>query len=143
MKVLTLHWLYAAGIFCHLFDPDTYAGPCKTMETRTRRTHIRGTIAIHVAKAQTKQERSLAALYFPTIPHRCGFIIGTVNLVDCLTFERVLAGPVLSAMERKLGFFGPAYFAYALEAPRLLAKPVQATGQLGFWNWQPDVWGLK
>jgi len=99
----------------------------KTIENRSRRTHFRGTIAIH-ASAQPRREWE-----FPTRAASppsedewvLGAIIGFADLVDCVE------------QHRSEWFGGP--FGYVLAKPRPLQTPVPCKGALGFWNVPPNV----
>lgn len=144
MKVLTVRHPYAAAMFAHLLYPNpkgvlgpVFRAPLKKIETRSRPTKLRGTIAIHAAKSMTRREGYLAEDYFPMggigrlAPF--GHIIGLIDIVDCVPVE-TLTG--ISVTERRLGDYAPGRFGYILENPRLLPKPIPAKGQLGFWNWE-------
>lgn len=91
----------------------------KDIENRTRRTHFRGTVAIHASLRlhpnATKNHKQLAR----------GAIIGVVDVIDCVD------------VHRSKHFFGP--YGYVLKNPRPLAKPVPCKGALGFWQIPPEI----
>src|SRR3954463_3435171 len=119
MKALTLQQPWAWAIF--------HAG--KDIENRPRRTHFRGTVAIHTSQKSYPGWED----YYPRDARKVppvdqwitGAIIGFVEIVDCIED---------SSSE---WFFGP--FGYVLKSPRLLKQPIPCKGALGFWNLPPDV----
>jgi hypothetical protein len=106
----------------------------KNIENRTWPTNYRGPLAIHASKRKSSQEfydaelicpdRAAAALRRRMLyPEEClyGAIIGTVDLVDCLTsFDSPW-------------FQGP--YGFVLANPRPLLVPVLVRGALGLWEW--------
>lgn len=102
----------------------------KDIENRDWPTKIRGTVAVHVSKGMTKDEYYLGAMMveeisglrppaYPMIETR-GYILGTVEIVDCL------------AGDDSPWFFGE--YGFLLQNPRLLVEPVYYKGGLGFWS---------
>ena len=97
----------------------------KDIENRTWRTNVRGTILVHASKGMTRREYDEVRLYsfMPQLPPfealQRGGIIGTVDIVDCVTDHD------------SPWFFGPVGF--VLRNPRALDfRP--CVGQLGFFE---------
>lgn len=145
MKAITLHQPYASAV----------ALGCKTHETRTFRTHYRGSLAIHagaftpVANAPLLANAPEAhrALFVdagyhmggkPTLiklPQGC--IVAIVELYGC-----VQIGPDLSAIPPEMkhwGIYTPGRWVWSLGKIRRLATPIPARGQQGFWDWTPPA----
>jgi len=110
------------------------------VENRTWATKIRGKIAIHASKSFRKAEylefmQCASGGLFPEcsslafIPHypqfEVGVILGTVELVDCVTESN------------SEWFFGD--YGFVLENPRQLIKPIPFRGALGFWEIPKDI----
>jgi hypothetical protein len=96
----------------------------KAIENRPRRTHFRGTIAVHASLKPFKNweewypKRALKVP--PPEDWVFGAIIGFVDIVDCI------------GSSRSKWFIGP--FGYVLEKPRTLPNPVPCKGALGLWE---------
>ena len=131
MKALTVNQPYA----------DAIVEGIKKYETRSRRTNIRGRVAIHAGKKQIKApavyRRLWELLYLKAgaTSQRFGAVIGTVEIVDCVPVEEIVEK--LDETERLLGDYSPGRFAWVLKNPRKLPTPIPARGQLGFWEWTP------
>lgn len=98
----------------------------KDIENRTRKTNIRGTIAIHASKqidhaayywlkAQGNELPSIEALI-------TGKILGTVEITDCVQ-EHI-------SIWKEKGTWG-----YVLQNPKPFTDPIAAKGNLGFWKY--------
>lgn len=124
MKAFTVYQPYAYAITAGL----------KTYETRPRRTHIRGRVAVHAAKANKWAALAPANLGLPesAILHY-GAVLGTVEIVDCVPVEELL--PTLSEREKQLGDYSPGRFAWVLQNPVAFPTPIPAKGKQGWWNW--------
>lgn len=131
MKALTVNQPYA----------DAIVEGIKKYETRSRRTNIRGRVAIHAGKKRIKAPdvyRRLWEIIYSkagATSQRFGAVIGTVEIVDCVPVEEIVEK--LDETERLLGDYSPGRFAWVLKNPRKLPTPIPARGQLGFWEWAP------
>lgn len=109
----------------------------KKYETRSRRTHIRGRVAVHAAAKEFPLLDEVAAYYFAgwdSLPH--GVVMGTVEIVDCVPVEEVI--PALSSLDRLLGDFSPGSWAWVLKNPVMFETPIPARGKQGWWNWEGE-----
>ena len=139
-----------------LYQPWAYAAVAglKGNETRPRRTHIRGRVAIHAGKRDAWKNmiapEDLAKIEAilsesqglpPEIPAKLdyGAVIGTVEIVDCKPVEEVL--PTLTEQERLLGNYSPGRFVWVLKDPVMFEKPIPAKGKQGWWNWDNRTCG--
>lgn len=124
MKALTVRQPWAHLIMAGLKD----------VENRSRRTHYRGRIAIHVS---LKPSRSWVVSHPDPLPwdfldaaerawmenHNAGHIIGTIELADCVQDS---SSPWAFAE----------HWHWVLARPELLEFPVPAKGKLGLWEWE-------
>ncbi len=133
MKALTVYQPYASAIVAGL----------KLYETRSRRTSIRGRVAVHAGKASlNRATRTLFAKAFwkllgavsGKIDLPMGAVVGTVEIVDCLPVEAVI--PTLTERERVLGDYSPGRWAWVLKNPVMFHTPIPARGKQGWWNWE-------
>lgn len=133
MKAFTVYQPYAYAIVAGL----------KPHETRPRRTNIRGRVAVHAGKAGMMQAMKglsglemwelRAAVKFETnLP--LGAVVGTVEIVDCLPVEEVVAK--LTERERALGDYSPGRWAWVLKNPVMFDTPIPASGKQGWWSWE-------
>lgn len=142
MKAFTVFQPYAFAIAVGL----------KEYETRSRRTHIRGRVAVHAGKKKINaQEAYMDALvegrgnehaYHLCRTHRpeeYGAVIGTVEIVDCVPVEEIVNS--ISPLERALGDYSPGRFAWVLKNPIMFPKPIPARGNQGWWNWEEPAEG--
>jgi hypothetical protein len=139
MKVLSVQQPYASLILTGI----------KHYETRSWSTSYRGLLAIHASRRWMKdgiplcfQEpmRSMLKKHFRSMadmPLSC--ILGTVELVDCIT-EEAFSHRQIDEKEReiKLGNFSPGRFAWQLTNPQWWPETqwIQCPGQLGIWNYE-------
>ena len=124
MKALTLTqpwaWLICAGR--------------KHYETRSWRTHYRGTLAIHAAATLKPAARIYARerrIDLAALP--LGAVVATAQLVDCIATDEVRRR--LSARERDAGDYGLGRWAWELDDIHVLPVPIPARGSLGLWDW--------
>lgn len=98
----------------------------KDIENRTRKTNIRGTLAIHASK-----QIDYDAYYWlkaeghelPPIKELVtGKVLGTVDLIDCVQEH--------TSVWKEEGTWG-----YVLQKPQPFNEPVHAKGNLGFWKY--------
>ena len=134
-----------------VYQPYAYATAVglKQYETRTRRTNIRGRVAVHAGKKRIKG-KSADQLYMDVLsagqknelawhicrkshPEEFGAVIGTVEIVDCVPVEEI--ADKLTPLERALGDFSPGRFAWVLRNPIMFEKPIPARGKQGWWDW--------
>ena len=128
MKALTVNQPYA----------DAIVEGIKKYETRSRRTNIRGRVAIHAGKKILKAPALFQRVWELLGENKIqnfGAVIGTVEIVDCVPVEEIVEK--LDETERLLGDYSPGRFAWVLKNPRKLPAPIPARGQLGFWEWAP------
>ena len=138
MKAFTIYQPYAYAIVAGL----------KGYETRPRRTHIRGRVAVHAAKLDLWKSGILEAGIVPKIEkilseHQrlgnraahlvYGAVIGTIEIVDCVPVESLIGK--LSERERLLGDYTPGRYAWILKNPVLFPCPILARGKQGWWEW--------
>jgi hypothetical protein len=121
----------------------------KQYETRRWHTAVRGRIAIHASRRFPEAARLLcerepfrSALqeggFKQSADLPCGFILGTVELVDCLPAGEVRVSLPADSPEAALGDYGPARWAWKLARPILLARPIPFSGRLGLFE-VPDL----
>lgn len=102
----------------------------KPVENRSWRTNYRGTLVIHAAQGKRSDAsgRDHIAGLGKMVPAELarGVILGTVELVDCLSTSE--------ALER----FGPDWvdgpWCWVLEKPRLLREPIPCRGKLSLFT---------
>jgi len=130
-----------------VYQPYAYATVTglKQYETRSKRTNIRGRIAVHAGKASlNRATRELSTKAFwdllgavggkTELP--LGAVVGTVEIVDCLPVEEVI--PTLTERERALGDYSPGRWAWVLKNPIMFDIPIPARGKQGWWNWESE-----
>lgn len=110
----------------------------KKVETRSWRTHYRGRLYIHAAKAFPRWAQELAqehpfrdALNRPNDELPRGCLIATAVLVDCL--ETGWLAP-LSQQELAFGDYTEGRWAWFLEDVEALQHPIPYRGSLGLFN---------
>ena len=124
MKAFTVYQPYAYAIVAGL----------KGYETRPRRTHIRGRVAVHAGKGKSQFVSMPVSIALPesAVLHY-GAVLGTVEIVDCVPVEALIGK--LSERERVLGDYTPGRFAWVLKNPVIFDRPIPARGFQGWWNW--------
>jgi len=120
----------------------------KRIETRSWRTHYRGPLAIHAAKALPPEWRisawdrrfaelleSLCGLDQYGAPDLAqlpaGMVLATATLAQCTPTDTLHP----SGQEHAFGDFTPGRWGWLLENAQPLPTPITATGHLGLWNW--------
>ena len=142
MKAFTVYQPYAHAIVAGV----------KHYETRPRRTHIRGRVAVHAGRLDEVPETLIDAA---SAVSGCGpawvyqflealadggvnlprdAVIGTVEIVDCVPVEELVDS--LDNRERLLGDYSPGRFAWVLQNPVMFKTPIPAHGKQGWWNWE-------
>lgn len=119
----------------------------KHYETRSRRTNIRGRVAVHAGMkemdailksfSETDRDKIIAMLHKPPLLDNIlyrGGIIGTIEIVDCVSVEKVFRS--LTEQERLLGDYSPGRFAWVLKNPIMFEEPIPARGKQGWCNWK-------
>ncbi len=133
MKAFTVYQPWATAIVTGL----------KPHETRSRRTNIRGRVAVHAGKADLMQAAEgmtngefMDLLYVMRKEKDwpLGAVVGTVEIVGCVPVEDVMDG--LTEQERALGDYSPGRWAWVLKNPVMFATPIPARGKQGWWNWE-------
>ena len=126
MRAFTVYQPYAYAIVAGL----------KGYETRSRRTNIRGRVAVHAGLRDiTVNEMKLCETYIPEGQKlHYGAVLGTVEIVDCLPVEEVI--PTLTERERALGDYSPGRWAWVLKNPAMFDMPIYARGKQGWWEWE-------
>lgn len=124
----------------------------KRFETRRWATAYRGPLVIHAGKrldgdvvwlCQEEPYRSLlrrhGQRWAADLPR--GVLLGVVELTDCVSGD--LLGPGdLGEQELALGQFRAGCYAWKLERPRLLARPIRSSGRLGLYD-LPELIGAE
>lgn len=133
MKAFTVYQPYAHAIVAGV----------KHYETRPRRTHIRGRVAVHAGRLDEVQAtKHLTNGEFWAVLEAVGgggnlprgAVIGTVEIVDCVPVEELVDS--LDNRERLLGDYSPGRFAWVLQNPVMFKTPIPACGKQGWWNWE-------
>ena len=127
MRAFTVHQPYAYAIVAGL----------KHHETRSRRTNIRGRVAVHAAK-QAIELASMSVVLIPRAGETLyyGAVVGIVEIVDCIPVEDVVGG--LTEREKELGDYSPGRWAWVLKNPVMFDTPIPARGRQGWWNWDGE-----
>lgn len=122
----------------------------KRYETKSRRTHYRGELAIHASKkidkiaCESEPFKSVLANHGYNIDNLpMGAILGRVILRDCLEvvydhgdYANLGIGTrTVSDNEYHFGCYESGRFAYDLSDVDNFDKPISAKGQLGLWNY--------
>ena len=135
MKAITVYQPYAYAIIAGL----------KQYETRPRKTHIRGRVAVHAGRLdEVHATKHLSGNDFWALMAEIGgktdlprgAVLGTVEIVDCVPVEEIIH--TLSERERLLGDYSPGRFAWVLRNPVAFSAPVPAKGKQGWWNWDGE-----
>ena len=127
MKAITVYQPYAYAIIAGL----------KQYETRPRKTHIRGRVAVHAAKGNPKFVTLAVDMALPeTMKLHYGAVLGTVEIADCVPVEEIVH--TLSEREKALGDYSSGRFAWVLRNPVAFSTPVPAKGKQGWWNWDEE-----
>ncbi len=122
----------------------------KKIETRSWQTKVRGTIAIHAAKKdcfslmkslplkeqEYFEEAQVYNYYDGEMCVPLGAIIGTVDLVDCLSIEELMLTTYAIKKEIIFGDWAEGRFGWVLENPIQFDTPIPVNGHQGFWNWK-------
>lgn len=119
----------------------------KVWETRSFKTKYRGKLLIHASQKWTKAQSNLLFTdpfnKFLKPPHSLsvGAIIGSVDLVDCISTEEWFDMTVsekwtTNQMLDQIGFgnFDAGRYAWHFQNPVEFERPVQASGALGIWT---------
>lgn len=139
MKAITVYQPYAYAIIAGL----------KQYETRPRKTHIRGRVAVHAGRLdEVHATKHLSGNDFWALMAEIGgktdlprgAVLGTVEIVDCVPVEEIIH--TLSERERLLGDYSPGRFAWVLRNPVAFSTPIPAKGKQGWWNWD-EIGGMK
>ena len=135
MKAFTIYQPYGYAIIAGL----------KQYETRPRKTHIRGRVAVHAGRLdEVHATKHLSGNDFWALMAEIGgktdlprgAVLGTVEIVDCVPVEEIVH--TLSERERLLGDYSPGRFAWVLRNPVAFSAPVPAKGKQGWWNWDGE-----
>ena len=128
MKAFTVYQPYAHAIVAGV----------KHYETRPRRTHIRGRVAVHAGRLDEVQAtKHLTNGEFWAVLEAAGgggnlprgAVIGTVEIVDCVPVEELVDS--LDNRERLLGDYSPGRFAWVLQNPVMFKTPIPPAGNKG------------
>lgn len=142
MRIISLYQPYATLMMLGL----------KTNETRGYLTHVRGTIGIHATATMPKwckdllaEEPFKSALEGIELPK--GAILGTVEIIDCVTVEAWMKQSywslgklreevlIKTSNEMHFGDYTEGRFAWKTINPTPFAQPIPAKGKQGFWNY--------
>lgn len=125
MKVLTIRQPWATLII------EGY----KRFEFRSWKTNFRGEFLIHAGKGIDKEAVERLKKYLPDeLPK--GKILGKVTLTDCIAMNDELAN--MLAKENNDIYTTHSFsrnYAFQLENVKKFDNPIDAKGQLGFWNY--------
>lgn len=115
----------------------------KTIETRGRKTHIRGQVAIHAARREVGVEGQWLAKDFGELVKEelpKGMIVAVGDLWECWTTEHLksLRQPI-SKTELTFGDYTDGRFGWAFRNMVRLPQPVPCKGHQGFFFLPPDV----
>ena len=105
----------------------------KKIETRPRKTNIRGTVFIHAGKKYVEAGLN-STLISSNEPYELGAIIGTVDIVDCVRVEEVRSK--ISEIELALGDYTDGRYGWVLENLVKFDVPIPAKGKQGWWNFE-------
>ena len=138
MRIITLYQPYATLMMLGL----------KQNETRSFKTRVRGELGIHAAAsipnwckmkmAEQPFKSALKGIDLPT-----GKILGTVELIDCVTTSKFLCDQAIYTArtwdEISFGDYSPGRFAWITKNPIPFEKPIIAKGSQGFWKYEPPA----
>jgi len=136
MKALTIHEPYASLIIMGI----------KKLETRGRKTNVRGLVAIHAGKKPMDADgKALAEKY--GIEPQYGKVLGVVNLVQCweyaggelfaeCNFDTDFLHMDVPELEETFGYFDNDRYAWEMEVVEKFDEPIPAKGMQGWWNWE-------
>lgn len=125
MKVLTIKQPWATLIM----QGD------KRFEFRSWKTNFRGEFLIHAGKGIDKEAVERLKKYLPE-ELTLGKILGKVTLTDCIAMNDELAE--MLDKENNDIYTSHSFsnnYAFKLENVETLKEPIEAKGQLGFWNY--------
>lgn len=120
----------------------------KTYETRSWRRFFPSTaelVAIHAAAGFPRWARDLCdeepflEHLLPYAPLPTGAIIGLVRMTGCYRTEQLMACGTITEQERAFGDWSDGRWAWTMEDPVILEKPVPCKGHLGLWPIPTDV----
>lgn len=133
----------------------------KGNETRGRRTHYRGKIAIHAAKYIDREACEIPEIKAALARHGytahnlpTGAIVAIANLTECwevIGEEEGVQSFLLDSQKNKrmsiaqdsneflFGDFSIGRFGLEMNDVNHLAKPIPVKGQQGLWNWDGDI----
>lgn len=128
MKALTIRQPWATLIMLGV----------KRYEFRSWKTNFRGEVLIHAGKGIDKEAVERLKKYLPDeLP--LGKILGKVNIADCIPMSEEFASMLSKenndiytthSFSRNYGF--------KLENVEVFDTPIDANGQLGFWNFEEN-----
>lgn len=127
----------------------------KVHETRGRRTHYRGPIAIHAAKYIDREaceepgiKATLARHGYTVDSLPTGAVVAVADLVDCwavhthhtsklpLLLNSRSEAKILTLQEATFGDYTPGRSAWEMGDVLQLTEPIPVKGQQGLWNWE-------
>lgn len=109
----------------------------KRYEFRSWKTNFRGEVLIHAGKGIDKEAVERLKKYLPEGELPLGKILGKVNITDCIPMSEEFAAMLSKenndiytthSFSRNYGF--------KLENVEVFDTPIEAKGQLGFWNFE-------
>lgn len=109
----------------------------KRYEFRSWKTNFRGEVLIHAGKGIDKEAVERLKKYLPEGELPLGKILGKVNITDCVPMSEEFASMLSKenndiytthSFSRNYGF--------KLEDVEVFDTPIDAKGQLGFWNFK-------
>lgn len=124
MKVLTVKEPYASLII------NGY----KKYEFRTWKTNYRGKILIHAGKSFDKETMNRFSKL--NLKYKPGYIIGEVNIVDCILITKEFNDKLIKENELIYGMNkNRTGYAWKLDNVKIYDNPIKINGKLGLWNY--------
>ena len=129
MKALTIRQPWATLIMLGV----------KRYEFRSWKTNFRGEVLIHAGQGIDKEAVERLKKYLPNAELPLGKILGKVNITDCIPMSEEFASMLSKenndiytthSFSRNYGF--------KLEDVEVFDTPIDAKGQLGFWNFEEN-----
>ena len=130
MKVLTIKQPWATLIMQGV----------KRYEFRSWNTKLRGEFLIHAGKGVDKEAVERLKKYLPEDELPLGKILGKATLTDCIAMNGNFAKEL--SQENNDIYTTHSFsrnYAFKLENIEELDKPIEAKGQLGFWNYELKI----
>lgn len=109
----------------------------KEYEFRSWKTNFRGEVLIHAGKGIDKEAVERLKKYLPEGELPLGKILGKVKITDCVPMSEDFA--TMLAKKNNDIYTTHSFsrnFGFKLEDVEVFETPIEAKGQLGFWNFE-------